>query len=138
MPARKTNHIHKFNRLTYKTTGNSIYFCINDCPTNFKIDVKLSLGKTNLCNICGTPFTMNEYSIRQAKPRCMNCVKRKGQIVNPSDELAPILNRRETVRRTNDKELVSLAGKEIQNDLNQQFNNLLVREYQEESEDDDL
>lgn len=68
--ARKLTHIHQFRRHNYKN-GEQIYFCVLDC--NFKVNVKLALGKQNICWICGKAFVLNEYSIRLAKPRCNNC-----------------------------------------------------------------
>ena len=71
-------HIHKFKRYRYKN-GTSVYFCTNNC--HFKIEVAVSLGKECLCNICGEPFVMNEYTIKLAKPHCSNCGKIK--VKNP-------------------------------------------------------
>lgn len=71
----KNPHIHKFKRDSY-STGKKFYYCINgDCT--FKIDVKHSLGKMNICHSCGSSFRMNEYSIRAANPKCMDCIKRR-------------------------------------------------------------
>jgi len=71
----REKHIHKFKRHFYKT-GNAIFFCtLPDC--NFKVATHLSIGKTAICNRCGEPFSMNEYSIRLSKPHCDKCHKRK-------------------------------------------------------------
>lgn len=67
-------HLHKLKRHVYPN-GTKVYFCTNNC--NFKVDVAFALGKEVLCNICDTPFTMNEYSIKLAKPHCANCGKMK-------------------------------------------------------------
>ena len=71
----KTEHIHKFKRLIYKS-GNSIFFCATpDCKQ--KISIPLALGKRSICWRCGEPFVMNEYSLRLAKPHCGACHKAK-------------------------------------------------------------
>lgn len=44
-----------------------------NCP--FKVDVPLALGKVVLCHVCDLPFTMNEYSVKLAKPHCTSCGK---------------------------------------------------------------
>lgn len=68
-------HICKFKRLKYKT-GNTIFFCtLPDC--NKKISIALALGKKCICWRCDTPFIMNEYSLRLAKPHCDDCHKPK-------------------------------------------------------------
>jgi transcription initiation factor IIE alpha subunit len=68
-------HTHKLRRKNYKTTGTAVFYCIDNC--DYKIGVEFALGKLTRCNICNNTFAMNEYSIRAAKPRCMDCVKRK-------------------------------------------------------------
>lgn len=71
----KSSHICKFKRLKYKT-GNTIFFCtLSDC--NKKISIALALGKMCICWRCDTPFIMNEYSLRLAKPHCDDCHKPK-------------------------------------------------------------
>lgn len=67
-----TEHIHKLRRHKYKN-GTVVYFCSMDC--HFKIERELAIGKRTLCNICGEPFFMNEYSVKLAKPHCTNCGK---------------------------------------------------------------
>jgi hypothetical protein len=72
--AAKKNHIHKLRRHTYKTTGNSVFFCtLSDCT--FKIETQFALGKTTLCNRCGQPFEMTSYAVALAKPHCTACHK---------------------------------------------------------------
>lgn len=68
------NHIHKLRRHTY-ANKTKVYFCINNCT--FKVEVPFALGLIVLCNTCGEPFTMNEYSIKLAKPHCNKCGKMK-------------------------------------------------------------
>lgn len=83
--AKKTEeHIHKLKRIKFKS-GNAVYFCALDC--NFKIQVPLSLGKKTICWRCGNPFTMNEYSIRLARPHCEKCHKSKDGDSHESDGL---------------------------------------------------
>jgi hypothetical protein len=72
---KKPNHTHKLRRHKYPS-GNSVYFCtLPDC--HYKIDVPLALGKRTVCNICGNEFIMNEYTIKLAKPHCLDCGKIK-------------------------------------------------------------
>lgn len=72
----KINHIHRLKRHTYKTTGNSIFFCtLPDC--HFKLDTKLALGKYTSCSKCGKTTIINERNIRMANPNCDSCVRRK-------------------------------------------------------------
>jgi ribosomal protein S27AE len=73
-------HIHKVRRKVYGS-GNKVYFCtLPDCY--FKIDTGLALGKKFLCNRCGEPFVMNQYSLRLAKPHCEKCHKTKDDDVS--------------------------------------------------------
>lgn len=71
-----SKHVHKLRRHKYKT-GSIIYFCVLDC--NFKISPALAIGKTSICWICDLPFSMNDYSIRLARPHCPNCHKPKNK-----------------------------------------------------------
>lgn len=138
MTTKKYNHIHKLRRDRY-STGRSFYYCVNDC--SFKVDVKHSLGKTVLCNKCNKPFVMNEYSIRSAKPKCFDCVKRKestssavnlDSIISFGVKNANIVDRNEPTTR-NTAEVSANPITEIQNKFN-----VLVREYNPETDDDDL
>jgi hypothetical protein len=76
---KRKKHIHQLKRHNYKN-GERIYFCVNNCA--FKVNVKLALGREVLCNVCGKPFIMNEYSIRLARPRCMTCINKKFDLTN--------------------------------------------------------
>jgi hypothetical protein len=67
-------HVHKLQRQKYRN-GTKVYFCILNC--NYKIEVAFALGKETICHICGQQFTMNEYTVKLAKPHCQNCGKRK-------------------------------------------------------------
>lgn len=73
-PIKKQRHFHILKRHTFKN-GERIYFCTNNC--DYKVSVKLALGKDTLCNICGKLFRMNEYSLRLARPRCQECINKK-------------------------------------------------------------
>lgn len=75
--AKTLDHVHRLRRFKY-SNGTKIYFCTLDC--GYKIEVPLALGKTSICNICGQPFTMNEYSIKLAKPHCNTCGKMKVEV----------------------------------------------------------
>ncbi len=70
------DHIHTFRRHKYKTTGNEVFFCTDD-TCNYKIDVALALGKRTICNRCDNSFKMDHVSIRQAKPHCRDCDKKR-------------------------------------------------------------
>jgi hypothetical protein len=72
----KEEHVHKLKRHTFRG-GRQVYFCVLDC--NFQIDAAFALGKQSICHICGNEFTMNEYSIKLARPHCKNCGKMKVQ-----------------------------------------------------------
>lgn len=79
MAQKIVKHVHKLKRLRY-TNGEAIYFCIlGECE--YKINVKVALGKPNQCHRCDKTFNMNEYSSRLAKPHCMDCHKGKGEPV---------------------------------------------------------
>jgi len=66
-------HIHKLRKHTYKT-GIKIFFCtLIDC--HYKVEAPLAIGKESICNICGNPFIMNEYTIKLTKPHCTGCGK---------------------------------------------------------------
>jgi hypothetical protein len=73
---RVQNHIHTFKRHTYKSTGNEVFFCTDE-KCSFKIDCALALGKLTYCNRCLKEFRMDNVSIRQAKPHCRACDKRR-------------------------------------------------------------
>lgn len=75
MPPNKDKHIHKFQRKRYKN-GTAAYICTQpDCY--FKVLCEITIGKENICNRCGKPFLMNQYSIRLAKPHCPDCHESK-------------------------------------------------------------
>jgi ribosomal protein S27E len=66
------DHIHRLKKHKYKN-GTPVFFCINNC--SFKVEVPFALGMEVLCNTCGNPFTMTEYSLKLVKPHCNNCGK---------------------------------------------------------------
>lgn len=72
--AKVEKHIHKLRRHTYKS-GTAVYFCALDC--SYKTSVALAFGKKTICWRCNNPFSMNEYSMRLAKPHCESCHKPK-------------------------------------------------------------
>jgi len=76
MAAAIEKHVHKLKRHRFKS-GNEVYFCTLDC--NYKISPALAVGKKTICHRCGEVFTMNEYSIRLARPHCDKCHKSKIQ-----------------------------------------------------------
>lgn len=93
--ARALAHTHKFKRHHYKSTGNKMFFCtLPDC--HFKIEVPLALGKKCVCWRCGKDFTINEASIRLAKPHCDACTKPKKEIVD-STTVAEVITKPTTL-----------------------------------------
>ena len=83
---KKEKHVCKFKRKRYKS-GNEIFFCtLPDC--NKKCDPSLLLGKLCICWRCGEVFSLNEYSLRLAKPHCEGCHKPKG-VQESLDEIIP-------------------------------------------------
>lgn len=88
-------HVHKLRRHVFKS-GNKIFFCtLPDC--NYKIAISLALGKRTLCNRCGEPFILNDYSIRLAKPHCDNCHKPKETKIKSVPPVSLQENRIETL-----------------------------------------
>ena len=74
--SKKSNHIHKVQRHTYKKTGQSVYRCtLPDCY--FKIEAPFMLGKEVLCNECSNPFIMTQRDITRLRPHCRNCGRTK-------------------------------------------------------------
>lgn len=137
MTQKKYNHIHKLRRDRY-STGRPFYYCINDCT--FKIDIKQCLGKVVLCNKCGKEFEMNEYSIRAAKPICMECIARRKALNNPNINLdsiigvvdANLLDRNSQSQSTNEVHSNSIES------LQSKLRNITIKEYNPEDEDDVL
>lgn len=129
----KDNHIHKFKRDTY-STGKQFYYCINGCT--FKIDVRHSLGKEVLCNSCNKPFKMNEYSIRKASPKCMDCVKRRTIKVKDDNHADTVVESSAVIRRSIEVE-PSIRESSVE-DLRKKINNLTIKEYDPNAEDDSL
>lgn len=71
--AKVLKHVHKLKRVTH-SNGEQIYFCVLD-ECEYKINVKLALGKPCLCWRCAKRFNLNEYALRLAKPHCVACTK---------------------------------------------------------------
>lgn len=75
--SKKTNHIHKYKRRKYPT-GTEFFFCCKPGQQCYhKIECSLALGKPCECWVCGKEFNLDEYAVRLAKPRCVNCRKHK-------------------------------------------------------------
>lgn len=111
----KTEHVCKWKRHTYET-GSKIYFCaLPKC--NKKMKVGLALGKECICWRCGNVFQLNEYSIRLAKPHCMDCHKSKGM----SQEEANLRN--SDIVRTKEPEFKSSLPVEAKGILDGSFLN---------------
>lgn len=122
------NHIHKLRRKQFKTTGTPVYYCIDNC--DYKVGVEFSLGKVTRCNSCNEPFAMNEYSIRAAKPKCMNCVKRR-TLLGVKD--ANIVERLPTIEQI-------IPNKDSTSSLKERLSKTttVIKEYNPEDNDDEL
>jgi hypothetical protein len=108
----KQTHTHKLRRHKYPS-GNSVFFCtLPDC--HYKIDVPLALGKRSICNICGEEFIINEYTIKLAKPHCLDCGKVK---VKGSD------GKNRYVKKVTNKVLAGVATDSLQ-DLRSRLDNI--------------
>jgi hypothetical protein len=112
------NHIHTFRRHKYKSTGNEVFFC-TDPKCTFKIDCALALGKATYCNRCHKEFRMDQVSIRQAKPHCRDCDKRRvkdeaGNIryVNPAEVVSEIAADRVESLAERMKKVTTVEGNE--------------------------
>jgi len=103
----RQRHVHRFKRHTYKS-GNAVFFCtLPDCA--FKVDTKLALGKSCICNRCGNEFRIDEISIRLAKPHCKLCTKAKVNGVQAETHIPEVVN--ETVDSLRER-LVSVVTAE--------------------------
>ncbi len=108
MAKERPDHVHKLKRHTYRG-GNQVYFCVLDCP--FKIDAAFALGKQSICHICGEEFTMNEYSVKLARPHCKACGRMK---VKEPDGTARFVNKsrpNEAIAELNEAPITSLRDK---------------------------
>jgi len=83
MTTKDKNHIHQLRKKKYKT-GQAFFYCLGEDCT-FRINADLALNKRSLCNICGKPFNMTQYSMRLAKPHCEDCHKSRVE----TDVVAP-------------------------------------------------
>jgi hypothetical protein len=65
------------------------------------------LGKKVECWRCGREFSINEYSLRLAKPHCTSCTKIKTEDiidkVNTDNNSVAIVNKEETVNDLRDR-----------------------------------
>ena len=121
MATNKSQHIHKFKRLKYRS-GNQIFFCaLPDCTV--KLNPALALGKRSLCWRCEEPFEMTEYSLRLAKPHCENCHKPK----NPELRGNEVFRNPELSDTT-----VTLSNKSLSERLQNVVNNTLPAEIEDE------
>lgn len=96
-------HVHKLKKHVYKKSGVAVFFCtLADC--SYKVEVPFSLGKESLCNICGEPFIMNEYTLKLVKPHCVNCGRKE---VKDSD------GKKHYIRKINTNVLSTIASDEV-------------------------
>lgn len=86
--AKKESHIHKLKRHTYKKSGAVTYFCVLNCT--FKIAPELAIGKIVLCNRCGNPFEMTQYTITLKAPHCEKCHKKKNNFIDLSTPVVDV------------------------------------------------
>jgi len=106
---KQPNHVHKLKRLTYKSTGHKIFFCVlPEC--HYKVAVELALGKNNICNRCGSAFQLDEYSIRLAKPHCKKCRKKKDDVPSPEKITSAIAEHAASDLRSRLSQTVAVAN----------------------------
>lgn len=95
-------HVHKLKKHKY-ASGVAVYFCtLPDC--SYKVEVPFALGKESLCNICGNPFIMNEYTLKLVKPHCGDCGRREVKDGN---------GKKHYVRKINTNVLSAVAEDEV-------------------------
>ncbi len=108
-------HIHKLKKRKY-TNGNHVFFCtLPDCY--FKVECAMALGKESICNQCGEPFIMNEYSLKCMKPHCLNCGKIK---IKGEDGKKHFIN-----KRSASKEVLQAVAADTTNDLKNRLSGLV-------------
>ena len=120
MSVSTSKHIHKLKKHKYKT-GVAVFFCtLPDC--HYKVEVPLSLGKESLCNICGNPFIMNEYTLKLVTPHCINCGRREVKDSN---------GKKHYVRKVPTQVLQTIAADET-NDLKSRLANISTNPNEED------
>lgn len=110
---KKQNHTHTLRRHVYKSTGNSVFFCTGD-DCSYKIECSLSLGKKVICNRCGDEFKMDVNNIRQAKPHCVGCNKKRIK-----DPLAIV------EKKVNTSEVTSMVATDVASNLSDKLKNAI-------------
>lgn len=117
---KKQNHVHRLKKHRYPT-GNAIFFCtLPDC--HYKIEAPLALGKNTLCNICGSEFIINEYTLKLIKPHCLDCGKVK---ITDAD------GKNRYVKKVTNKVLASIATDTSQ-DLRSRLNGAISMDVEED------
>ncbi|SRR5258706_8412020 len=111
--AQAANHIHRLKKHKYNS-GQAVFFCtLKDC--HYKVEVPFALGKESICNICGSPFIMNEYTLKLIRPHCPNCGRKE---VKDSD------GRKHYVKKRSSQILSSIAD-ESADDLRSRLQNAI-------------
>lgn len=101
-------HVHKFKRHTFRG-GRQVYFCVLDC--NYQVDAAFALGKQSICHICGNEFTMNEYSVKLARPHCKNCGKMRVKEVDGTSRFVNKARASEAIAEMNENRVESLRDR---------------------------
>lgn len=62
--------------------------CSHYTPMKSKLACPSLIGKTTLCNDCSTEFTIDRRAMKQAKPTCIFCSKKKSKLADKLDNAA--------------------------------------------------
>lgn len=83
MTTKKTHATHKFQRKNLTRNKNKdpyyVFACVlPGCLSYIRCD--LALGKSAICNRCCEEFVMDKRSVLEARPHCVNCIKRTDKV----------------------------------------------------------
>jgi len=71
---KKSDHIHKFIRVDYKTGYKAFKCILPNCA--FILDVKASIGREVICWSGDHIFILTSKHIKQRRPKCNKCTTR--------------------------------------------------------------